>query len=393
MPFKKLLFKYILPTTLLLSFLIWDFYEPENIPVSKENLFSFETYTAENLLVQGTDENDDLWATRGMWAYKLNQNNDAFERQYRVPTGFNLYWFRNFGIVRSLTRRPECIELFVSTTGNTLAMSAGHIWLLKPNTTNFIRVLTLEHYGIGDLGIRNNGMIKLTDKDWVLGEYFRNTDKGPVKLFHSADDGINWNNINTFQSRQIRHIHGVQKDPYTGELWVLTGDSDHEASIIRSSDKGKNLAKIGTGKQKWRATQIIFTPEDIYWGADVTRKRGNESGIYKWNKNTEQLTKLTDIDGAIFYSTILKNNLKVFSTVREGGKNELDEVTRLFFSKQDTQVKSIEIGDWDWKGKYAKLRMQRTQNDPFLAFTILNHKQHNNKLVIIAADVLLNGIF
>lgn len=393
MRLNKFPIKLIVLITVISSFLIYDFYEPKNIPLNESQLFSFEAYTAENLLVQGTDENGDLWATRGMWAYKLNDHKSVFERQYRVPTGFNLYWLRNFGIVRALTKRPECIELITSITGNTLAMSAGHIWLLKPNTKNFIKVFSLEHYGIGDQGIRHNGIVKLSDNDWVIGEYFRNPKRGPVKLFHSSDDGMNWGNVTTFEDKEIRHIHGVQKDPYTNHLWVLTGDADHEASLYWSKDNGKNLIQIGTGKQRWRATQIIFTPDDVYWGADVTRKVGNESGIYKWNKKSHVLTKLTDIDGAIFYSTILNNNLKVFSTVREGGKNELDDITRLFFSKKDSQIESIDVGVWDWKKKYAKLRIQRTQNDPFLAFTILNHKQHNNKLIVIQEDTLLKSIF
>ena len=47
-----------------------------------------------------------------------------------------------------------------------------------------------------------------------------------------------------FNNNSVRHIHTVQPDPYTGLLWVSTGDEDAECKIcLIDPDIGKIAKK------------------------------------------------------------------------------------------------------------------------------------------------------
>lgn len=65
-----------------------------------------------------------------------------------------------------------------------------------------------------------------------------------------------------------RHIHTFVQDPYSGYLFVGTGDNDTESSIYFSKDKGKTFERLGSGNQRWRMLSFIFTPEYIFWNTD-----------------------------------------------------------------------------------------------------------------------------
>lgn len=65
-----------------------------------------------------------------------------------------------------------------------------------------------------------------------------------------------------------RHIHVLTVDPYTGWLFVGTGDSDIESAIHISKDQGKTFDKLGSGAQVWRTLSFIFTPDYVFWNTD-----------------------------------------------------------------------------------------------------------------------------
>jgi hypothetical protein len=373
-----------------ISYLIIDYYGPKEIPLEKDHLLGMSVTRAKDLLVQEYDSEDRLWATRGMCAYRLNIQKKSFERQYHVPTGISFYWLRNFTIVRLLTKRPECIELLPSTDGSAVAMSAGRMWHRPSENSKFTQTLKLRHYRIsGDLGIWHGGLVKLYSGSILFGEYFRNSKHTDVRLYRSNDGGKNWDVAYEFPAGQIRHIHAVQQDPYTGKIWVLTGDEGKAAMMLWSSDEGKTLNLLGGGQQKWRVTQLVFTPNDLFWGVDTPKRDSNETGIFQWDKNNDKLKKIANVNGAIYYATRLANGTIIMSTVREGGANETDGKTRLWVITNENEVNSFVFGTWDWKKKHAKLRFSRNQGAKELAISVLNHKEHNNELILVPEEELI----
>lgn len=65
-----------------------------------------------------------------------------------------------------------------------------------------------------------------------------------------------------------RHIHNVSIDPYTGNLWVGTGDFGLHPKILYSLDYGDSFEILGLGSQAWRTLSIWFTSSYIYWNMD-----------------------------------------------------------------------------------------------------------------------------
>lgn len=65
-----------------------------------------------------------------------------------------------------------------------------------------------------------------------------------------------------------RHIHVLTVDPFTGWLFVGTGDTDLESAIYVSKDDGQSFTRIGGGSQVWRTLSFVFTDNYILWNTD-----------------------------------------------------------------------------------------------------------------------------
>lgn len=70
------------------------------------------------------------------------------------------------------------------------------------------------------------------------------------------------------QTPVARHIHILEKDPYTGDIWIGTGDTDQESHIYRSIDNGESFQIVGSGSQLWRVLSFIFTENSVFWNVD-----------------------------------------------------------------------------------------------------------------------------
>lgn len=369
-----------------------DYVGPAKIRLTTDEVFGFNCQRARDLIVQEFDNNGDLWATRGMIIYKLKEGETKFNRVAHIPTGLNLFWLRNFSIVRKLTIRPECVEMIHTDNGDICAFSAGKLWVKYKGNRRFVETMLIENYGFGDQGVRNDGITSIGDGTIYFGEYFQNVDKNKVRVFKSVRDLSDWEIAYEFKPGEIRHIHAVQIDPYSGNLWICTGDGDLESKVAWSDDQFNTLQIIGHGSQQWRVCQLVFTEESVYWGTD----NGNKelAGIYQWSKQNGDVQKLMEVDGAVFYGTRLSNGLIVMSTDREGMDSELDDRTRLFILDDDNHITTIEGGTWNHNKpgfwfKFAKLRFQRNQGSPYLAISVLNQKElPDGDLILIHEDTI-----
>jgi len=330
-----------------------------------------------------------------MVIYQLKNGDDKFLRMAHIPTGFSIFWLRNFSVLRKLTLRPECVEMVVTDKGDICALSAGKIWLLQSDNLNFEQTMVLPNYGFGDQGVRNDGIIDINDTTLLLGEYFRNANGDRVRILKSLNNNKDWEPAYEFEAGLIRHIHAVQKDPYSEKLWVCTGDMDSQSLVAWSEDGFKSIIQIGHGSQLWRVCQLVFTEHALYWGTDTDSD--DLAGIYKWEKKTEKIEKLQKVDGAVFFGTRLSKGTIVMSTNREGMKNEIGDRTSLYVISCDDKIASFEGGTWDHKKpgfwfKYAMLRFQRNQGASSLVITCLNLKEFpDGDMLIISEDTLIEA--
>ena len=98
-------------------------------------------------------------------------------------------------------------------------------------------------------------------------------------------------------SDAARHLHIVVIDPYTGHLWVGTGDSNPHCKMMYSDDKGDSFRLVGMGDQSWRTLSIWFTEQYLYWSMDtpapqsiwrIPRSKFTENGF--WPELTPELS-------------------------------------------------------------------------------------------------------
>ncbi len=393
--YKKLVYLLLLFAALVLVWLYFDFRGPSRILVSEDEVFGLKCLRAHDLVVQEYDLDGNLWASRGMKIYKMERGKREFSRMAHVPTGLSVLWLRDFSIVRRLLIRPECIEMTVTGNGDIHALSAGRMWLLKRGEKKFSETYRLTHYGFGDQGIRNDGILNVGESTVYLGEYFQNSSRTNVSILKSINEGNDWIKAFDFKPGNIRHIHAVQKDPFSASLWVCTGDSDEESMIGFSADEFRTITEIGRGSQLWRVCQLVFTEDEVIWGTDNGDRK--IAGIYGWNRKTAELKKYGSIPGAVFFGTRLQGGTIVMSTNREGMANETDDKVRLFIMHEDGSIKVVECGTWNHKKqgfwfKYAMCRFQRYQGGPSLAVTCLNQKElPDSELIIISEETLLEA--
>lgn len=376
-----------------LIYLVWDYRGPKEINLKTDQAFGLSCLRARDLMVQEYDNHGNLWASRGMLIYRLRNGENSFTKVSRVPTGFSVYWLRNFTLVRRLTIRPECMEVLVTDNGNICALSAGKMWYWSDDDKKFIASLSLRHYGIGDQGIHNNGILSVNDTILYFGEYFQNPDKNPVRIYKSVNGGQTWNVVYEFEQGQIRHIHALVKDPYTEKIWICTGDYNKESMVAWSDDGLQTIIPIGRGSQIWRVCQLIFSEESVYWATD----NGIEemSGIYRWDRESHEITRIHPIDGLLSqHATKLANGTMVFSTGMEDPEMDKNYKTRLWILSDNQRISLLECGSWNhhksgfWF-KYALLRLQRDKNGPALAVTCLNQKEFTDgDLIIIGENTL-----
>lgn len=382
----------LIPLFVLLCYLVIDYRGPRYIDLYPATAFHMRGRRAKELVVQESDQEGNIWASRGLILYRLEKGENRFVRMAYVPSGFSFFWLNNFSLFRKFINKPECIEACISGQRTIVVMSAGYMWYRPINERKFRRSIKLTHYGMGvGRGVLNYGLKAIGDQEIFWGEYFRNSERGSVRIYHSSDMGKSWNVAHEFEPGFTRHIHAILQDPYTGRLWICMGDLDHESRIGWSDDGFRTITYIGSGSQIWRSSHLVFTEEAVYWGSDTGSVQ--HAGIYRWDKLTKTHKSIYKSQGAILFGTRLKGGSLLFSTDREGFPNEKDHMTRLLVLRDDESVKEIECGTWKhWKKglrySFAMLRFPRNQGISSIVMTVINQKEFPaGELILIEEEI------
>lgn len=146
-----------------------------------------------------------------------------------------------------------------------------------------------------------------------LGEYIFNDNATP-RVIASNDLGKSWYTV--LKCKNTRHIHSVQLDPYTQDIWITTGDKNNESMIGRLLDGEFEI--IGSGSQIWRTVELAFSPDYVLWGTDSSYSENSVVKLHR-EKIGDDLRpeKVCSTDRAFFYTTALNvrdETLVFFST-------------------------------------------------------------------------------
>jgi hypothetical protein len=124
------------------------------------------------------------------------------------------------------------------------------------------------------------------DGNVYIGEYNVNGAALPnfqAKVYKGSNNGTQFNLAYAFPARSVsgrdggvRHIHACQVDPYTGDIWIATGDADDASRIYRHTNKllpdGDGIVRlglVGIGSQEFRVVSFSFTEKYVYWFMDA----------------------------------------------------------------------------------------------------------------------------
>lgn len=161
------------------------------------------------------------------------------------------------------------------------------------------------------------------DGSVYLGEYPLDAAASP-RILRSDDYGESWTTV--VELPAVRHVHAIQVDPYTGDLWVTTGDTDPQCQIGRLVDGA--LEPVVSGSQRFRAVELAFTPEAILWGVDCGYLPSNEIlRLDRAELETPDPTPVVvgSVDSSVYEAvtmTVDDTTWVVFSTASEAGTDQ-----------------------------------------------------------------------
>ena len=131
----------------------------------------------------------------------------------------------------------------------------------------------------GKRGIKNSMVWIEREKALLFSEYTPGEKYSRHHLFKYFTETGGVKVIVTFYTKEehekkgyepyCRHIHVLQKDPFTSDIYMGVGDSDDESAILRSSDNGNTFTIIGRGSQDWRTLSFLFTSTHVLWNTDT----------------------------------------------------------------------------------------------------------------------------
>jgi hypothetical protein len=369
----------------------WPLMAPRRIPLRPVVLDGgLATLGAPGLVARRIEPDGTIWATRGLALYCRPPDGDHFGFEVNLPCPWDSSALLRSGLVRSYLRQHDVSQPLWLGSGSLLVSSGGWLWRRASDDERFRRVFRLRFWGRGvGRGILHNGLVQLRSGRILFGEYFRNEGRVPVHVYASDDDGQTWRVLHEFAAGRVRHVHALIEDPYSGELWLCTGDHDHESFLARSRDGGDHFEIVGGGSQTWRACCVLFTPEHVYWGAD-TSTDAEHRNIYRLCRDEIAPKSLQAVDGPVEFGVRFGDGLLAFSTSRTGYEDPADPSPRLWIGRGSGPWHSFVLGRWSEAspGAAGKAYLCAAGQGEYLAMSLMNVQPHDGMLLVTSRDAI-----
>ncbi|RLE38318.1 hypothetical protein DRJ17_04315 [Candidatus Woesearchaeota archaeon] len=260
-----------------------------------------------------------VWASRG---YRLFYSDDH-GLSFKFRAAYRAEWWREAAKTNRLSWRlirGGFLNMIPLPDGSLVASVRSLILHAEPDEINLRPVLRRPGRTFR-FELLPNGTI-------YTGEYFNNRDRTSVQVFTSKNGGKDWSVCYEFAPGEIRHVHSVRYDPFTGKLIILTGDYGSECKILLASADFQETDRLMEGVQQARAYNVIPKPEGFYLSTD-TELEQNYIQILKRNGDLERLVPIAGSGlGACSASEIL-----FFASAAEPSRVNLDPRPTLYGSR------------------------------------------------------------
>ncbi len=259
--------------------------------------------------IQHVEEDGCVWGSSGRNIYKKEKGEDwVYYSQFPFNFPKDLFIFSRLA---SRALRLNKSNIFVNSSKKVIGIQGAKVYDLsmgKPANILF------EIQGDSVL----HGSFTEDDEGWTyFGEYFRNPERGPVKVWRISPDLSEWEIAFQFPAASIRHIHGVFKDPFdTDALWLAVGDFEDECYLYKTTDRFKTVERYGDGTQIWRAVKLFFTEKFISW---ITDSNISQNYACRMERETGELERGQKIEAPGWYGTqSIEGDFLTFTTVEPG---------------------------------------------------------------------------
>jgi hypothetical protein len=292
--------------------------------------------------------------------------------------------------LRNALSKQDVVQILSLRSGALMVHSCGTIYRRPAERGEFEAVMRLRHFGAkSGRGVLFNGLTQSRAGRIFLGEYFNNPRRLPVRIYTSDDDGRRWRVLHEFPAGEIRHVHAIQEDPYTGQIWVCAGDTDQESRILCSNDGGESLDVIGQGSQSWRCCSLLFGPTAVYWAVDTETNVGHRY-LMRYRRFDQQVDKVAPLDGAVELGVQLDSSLQVYTTIRMGYGPVPDDQPSVWLSDGDLRTCRIPLGARidRARGAGGKIKVYHSAVERLTCFSFSNVAGLDGQLAIIPADSL-----
>ena len=281
----------------------------------------FEDLKSEIVHHYDSDTKNIIKSTGNNFSIKLNGQETSFS-----ISGQNRFLMR-FRLIRRLLRYDKSNAVLNWKRDGVIVLYQGKIYFfdLKEKKLNLIDNLKqCRNVLHGGIAVKSSGIF--------FGEYGHNTDRNPVPIWKSEDDGRSFRVIKELHEHQIKHIHGIYVDKFSDSLWVVTGDFNGECFLIESlDDKFSNLNWYGDGTQKWRPVSLFFTPDKVIWAMDSPIQRVY---LQSFDRTTKSITQGQYFPGPVWYSKQFESGDAVLQTTVEIG-GEINSKDAIVFHSND----------------------------------------------------------
>ena len=202
--------------------------------------------------------------------------------------------------------RHEVAAFEVLSDGARIAVVRDGLYRAEPGQTRMTRVFRITR-GSRPLNLAVDGARVL------FGEYGDAYQDCEAFIYISEDGGRTFDVGYRFPAGSIRHVHGVQVDPYRDTYWVLVGDYDRQPGIGALSKDLRTLEWLNRGSQQCRAVRALIEPDRLIYGTDSDQEQNFIVGM---DKSGGKITKLLQVEGSSLYAAAF-GPVRVISTCVE----------------------------------------------------------------------------
>lgn len=273
-------------------------------------------------LAHHVDDDGALWATAGRRIRRWH--NGAAREVARFPLALPRDFF---AAPRPAARaaRADKANLYRNRRGVVVAVRAGRVYAVRAGAS-LQPLFRLQ----GD-SVLHGGLAEDAQGWTVFGEYFLNPQRGPVRIWRVGPDGQAFELAHEFPAAQVRHVHGVYRDPFDpAALWVTVGDAQGECFVLRTRDRFRSLEWFGDGGQTWRAVRLFFTPDHVAW---LTDSPAEQNHACRMRRRDGGLETGQPVDGPAWYGAQTEDGLFVGLTTVEPGSAVLRAQAQVLVSR------------------------------------------------------------